>query len=52
LLQERSVDGLQPLLHFGPIAIIEFHGAPVGVSYHPRARVKTAAQFRITASIE
>jgi hypothetical protein len=28
LLQERSVDGLQPLLHIGPIAIFEFHGAP------------------------
>jgi hypothetical protein len=29
LLQERSADGLQLLLHIGPIAIFEFHGAPV-----------------------
>ncbi len=28
LLQERSVDGLQPQLPVGPIAIFEFHGAP------------------------
>jgi hypothetical protein len=28
LLQERSVDGLQPLLHVGPMAMFEFHGAP------------------------
>ena len=29
LLQERSVDGLQPQLHVGPIASFEFQGAPV-----------------------
>jgi hypothetical protein len=32
LLQERSVDGLQPLLHVGPIAIFEFMVPRFGVS--------------------
>jgi hypothetical protein len=52
LLQEPSVDGLQPLLHVGPIAILSFMVPRFGESYHPRARVKTAAQFRRTRSME
>ena len=52
VLLQRLGHSRQPPLPFGPIALFEFHSAPVEGVYHPHLGVETAARFRKRSDLE